>query len=58
MYSAHQLQRFHNPIAEGAKARCCRNMSCRSADGGVKGGGQRNTQVGDKKGSPGGLTSD
>jgi hypothetical protein len=26
--------------------------------GGVKGGGKRNTHVGNKKGSPGGLTSD
>lgn len=27
-------------------------------EGGVKGGGKRSTHVGDKKGSPGGLTSD
>ncbi|HJQ68269.1 MAG TPA: hypothetical protein VKA70_04830 [Blastocatellia bacterium] len=26
--------------------------------GGIKGGGKRKTHVGDKKGSPGGLTSD
>ena len=27
-------------------------------EGGVKGGGKRSTHVGDKKGSPGGLSSD
>jgi hypothetical protein len=27
-------------------------------EGGIKGGGKRSTHVGDKKGSPGGLTSD